>query len=120
MFKIKNLTPYQLDDTNGKLNEFNIKDKITIKGKYFKLSEGSYIKIHSNKRIKETVYNYKVNDKYVYLIWKDNCTEETYVSLNFWQNIKFQINFLTIKSVIVKIRNFIKSIKELFLGIFLV
>lgn len=110
MFKIKNLTPYQLDDTTGELEKFSNEEvKITINGCYFTFSHqpDANIRIQCDNRIKYTVCDVKVKGKYVYLIGDKNCTEETYVSLKLWQNILFKLNFMNYKTTIKSVFKFI-------------
>ena len=113
MFKIKNLTPYQLDDTTGELKKFqNEEVKITINGCHFTFSDQPDVdfRICCDTRIKDTACDVKVKGKYVYLICNEHCTEETYVSLKLWQNILFNLNFINYKTIIKAIFNFIVKI----------
>ena len=90
--KIEHLKPYRLDE-NGTLECYDNKNTITIKKNIYSISykPNVYYKIESLNRILYTEYlKAKVKDKYVYLLRNfDVNNEELYVSLRFWQNIKF-------------------------------
>jgi hypothetical protein len=94
--KIQNLKPYIIEESDGTLECYDNKNTITIKKNEYSIScePNVYYKIESLNRILYTEYlKVKVKDKYVYLLsYADNNNEEIYVSLTYWQYIKF--NFM--------------------------
>lgn len=91
--KIQNLKPYRINEENGTLECYDNKNTITIKKNKYSISNNPSIfyKIECLSKIEHTEYlKTKISDKFVYLLRKyDANNEELYVSLTFWQNIKF-------------------------------
>lgn len=99
--QIKNLYANVLED-DGSLRIYDKKNTITIKGNKYSISDGPYHKIYNTKRYKYADYlGTEVKDKYVYhLRPSDNNNEEIYVSLSYWQNLKFLLMNLEVKKKI--------------------
>lgn len=92
--KIKNLYPCTLEE-NGETKIYDKHNRITIRNNTFSISSNPNIfyVIESTNKITHTDYlKTKLKEKYVYCLRKaDKNNEEIYVSLTWWQNIKFNI-----------------------------
>lgn len=89
--KIKNLKPCMLEE-DGTLKNYGTKNLLIIKKGVYSIGKNlEQYKIENTNRIKYTDYlKTKVVDKFVYQLRKeDKNNPEIYVSLTFWQNIKF-------------------------------
>lgn len=109
--KIKNLKACVLEE-DGVLAVYDKKNLLTIgRGVYSIGNSPVLYKIESNDRVQYTDYlKAKVVDKFVYNLRKaDNNNEAIYVSLTFWQNVKFVLmNKITLKEGISIIKKVIK------------
>lgn len=91
--KIENLKPCRLYE-DGTLEIYDRVNTITIKRNVFSISDApdTFYKIKNLKKVIYTSYlKAKVKDKYVYLLRQCNNNEDIYVSLTYWQNIKFHL-----------------------------
>lgn len=87
--KIDNLQSYKWD--YSKLVPYS-NSKIFIKGKNYKIDNGSFYKIDNLKQIKY-IDNQKLTDKYIYKVRNaDNNNEEIYIKLTFYQMLKFYLS----------------------------
>ena len=115
--KIEHLKPYRLNE-DGTLECYDNKNTITIKKNVYSISckPNVYYKIESlNKVLYNEYLKTKVKDKYVYLLrYADNNNEEIYISLTFWQNIKFKLMHCenTFKNICKTVFNCIKWFLE--------
>lgn len=113
--KIKNLKACVLEE-DGTLAVYDKKNLLTIgRGVYSIGNSPILYKIESNDRVQYTAAPSvaKVVDKFVYNLRKaDNNNEAIYVSLTFWQNVKFVLmSKITLKEGI----NIIKKVIKIFL-----
>ena len=109
--KIKNLKACILEE-DGTLVVYDKKNLLTIGRDVYSIGNSPVLyKIESNDRVRYTDYlKAKVVDKFVYKIRKaDNNNEAIYVSLTFWQNVKFILmNKITLKEGVDLIKKVIK------------
>ena len=93
--KIQNLKPYRIEESDGTLECYDNNNTITIKKNNYSISDkpNVFYKIECLNKIEYTEgFKIKVSDKFVYLLRKfDANHDELYVSLTFWQNIKFNL-----------------------------
>ena len=91
--KIQNLKPYRIEESDGTLECYDNNHTITIKKNNYSISNkpNVFYKIECLDKIEYTEYlKTKISDKFVYLLRNSDANnEELYVSLTFWQNIKF-------------------------------
>lgn len=93
--KIQNLKPYRIEESDGTLECYDNNNTITIKKNNYSISDkpNVFYKIECLNKIEYTeCFKIKISDKFVYLLRKSDANNnEIYVSLNFWQNIKFNL-----------------------------
>ena len=91
--KIQNLNPYRIEESDGTLECYDNNNTITIKKNNYSISDkpNVFYKIECLNKIEYTEYfKIKISDKFVYLLRKSDANNnEIYVSLTFWQDIKF-------------------------------
>ncbi len=119
--KIKNLKANELNEADGTLEVYDKNNTITIVGNNYYISNkpNIFYKIYRTDKVKYTdILNVKVFDKYVYQLRReDNNNSEIYVSLTWWQNLKFKImNHKSIdmlfKTLLLLIKKFIKILSK--------
>lgn len=118
--EIFNLKPYIINE-DGSLENYDCVNTITIKKDVFSLSSepNTFYKIESTQQIKYTDYlKTKIKGKYIYHLRKaDKNNEDIYVSLTWWQNLKF--NIMHIKDTVHQILKFFVSLFKWLIELFI-
>ena len=116
--RIENLRANVLNE-DGTLSVYDKNNVITIKGNNYAIScsPNIFYKIYCTDKVKYTNFlNAKVVNRYVYQLRKaDNNNEEIYVSLTWWQNLKFLImNHKIIRNIFKNLWSLAKEIISIF------
>jgi len=118
---LKNLKPYWLEESTGKLNPYKGVITISIKRNTFTRSPEpeKFIKIHSTEELKYTNLNVKLKNKHVYLLFEGgNNGGEICVCLTFIQNIRFKLMNIDLKTLIKILLYPLKFIKDVLMWFF--
>ena len=114
---LKNLKPYWVDESTGKLNPYKDRTTISIKRNTFARSSEpeTFIKIYSTEELKYTNLNVKLKNKRVYLLFEEsNNGGEICVCLTPVQNIRFKLMNTDVKTFVKVLLYPLKLIKDFF------